>query len=218
VQLGAERIAARFHLDAAAWFRGSDRLPSLPIVANAVWSDRVLKLRYRRAGESDARPRRLAPLGLVLKGGVWYLVAQRGTSIRTYRAANIYDVEICRESFTRPKGFDLAAHWDKASRAYEAGVYHEHAVVRLSPNGMRLLGLLGPHVTEAAAQTAGKPDRRGWVRCTLPLESADGGVRELLRLGEDMNVIGPPALRAQLAETAGRIARIHTTRAADAER
>ncbi len=209
VQPGAERIAARFHLDAAPWFRGTDQLPSLQTVARAVWGERVLKLRYRRAGEVDARPRRLEALGLVLKGGTWYLVARSGRSVRTYRVSSICDAEICDETFTRPRDFDLAAHSARASSEYEAGVYREHADVRLSPGGMKMLELLGPYLMKAASQTAGKPDRKGWVRCTLPLESFDFGVRELMRLGDDVNVIGPPALRALVAEAAGRIARTH---------
>ncbi len=211
VQAGAERVAARFHLDAAAWFRGADQLPLLQVVARAVWGERLLRLRYRRSGESIARPRTLAPLGLVLKAGVWYLVALSGNEVRTYRAANIRGAEICRETFRRPRGFDLAAYWEKASRDYEAGVYHEHADVRLSPKGMDLLGLLGPYVTAAAAETAAKADRRGWVRCTVPLESFESGVRELMRLGDEVEVVGPGALRERLAAAAGRIAAIHAT-------
>jgi predicted DNA-binding transcriptional regulator YafY len=210
----AQRIATRFHLDPAAWFRSADPMPSLQNVAHAVWSGRMLKLRYRRAGATEARPRRVAPLGLVLKGGIWYLIAQHENSIRTYRAANIHDAEVCGELFVRPKGFDLALHWAKAAREYEAGVYHAQADVRLSPKGMLLLELLGPHVTEAASRTAGKPDRKGWLRCTLPLESFDFGVRELMRLGDEVEVIAPAALRAQLVATAKRIAKIHATRCA----
>ncbi|MEP7042156.1 MAG: YafY family protein [Dokdonella sp.] len=212
IQPGADRIATRFHLDAKTWFHDVDQLPSLPIVARAVWDERMLKLRYRRAGDTDARSRTLGPLGLVLKGGIWYLVAQSGTSVRTYRVANIHAAEICADAFTRPRSFDLAAHWDNAVRAYEAGVYHEQAEVRISPAGMKRLELLGPYVTSAAAATAGKPDRRGWVRCTLPIESHDFGVRELMRLGEDVIVLGPPALRTRLARTVERIARLHRTR------
>jgi predicted DNA-binding transcriptional regulator YafY len=210
----AQRIAARFHLDAAAWFRSADPMPSLRNVARAVWSGLMLKLHYRRAGDIEARPRKVAPLGLVLKGGIWYLIAQRDKSFRTYRVANIRDAEVCDEPFVRPKGFDLALHWAKAAREYEAGVYHERADVRLSPKGMLLLELLGPHVTEAASRTAGKPDRKGWQRCTLPLESFDFGVRELMRLGDEIEVIGPAGLRSQLAATAKRIASAHGTRPA----
>ena len=87
--------------------------------------------RYRRAGESEARPRKLGPLGLVLKAGVWYLVAQSGKAIRTYRASNIHGATMSDEPFARPRHFDLAAHWRDAVRDYEAGVYHETADVRL---------------------------------------------------------------------------------------
>ncbi|MEO6690020.1 MAG: WYL domain-containing protein [Dokdonella sp.] len=209
VQPSAERIAARFHLDAGAWFHRADQLPALPVIASALWSDRMLTLRYRRSGEIDARQRKLAPLGLVLKGGIWYLVALHGKSIHTYRAANIRDAAVHDEAFERPAKFDLAAHWSKAVVEYEAGVYHEYADVRISPDGMNRLELLGPHVTRAAETTGGKPDRHGWVRCRLPIESLDFGVRELMRLGDEVIVLGPPALRTRLAQTAVRIAKLH---------
>jgi predicted DNA-binding transcriptional regulator YafY len=135
----------------------------------------------------------------VLKGGIWYLVAQSGKSVRSYRAANILDAQIADEMFARPAKFDLAGYWQKSSRDYEAGVYREQAEVRLSQDGFARLNLLGPYVMEAAAKTARKPDRQGWVRCTVPIESIDYGVRELMRLGEDVEVLGPPALRARMA-------------------
>jgi predicted DNA-binding transcriptional regulator YafY len=212
LQPNAERIAARFHLDPGAWFQDADPLPSLPIIARAVWSERMLALRYRRAGEAEARPRKLGPLGLVLKAGVWYLVAQNKSSVRTYRARNIYEASMTDEPFARPKHFNLAAHWQKAVREYEGGVYREQAEVKLSPKGRYMLDLLGPYVQRAAAETSGKPDRKGWVRCTLPLESIDFGIRELMRLGDEVIVLGPPELRAQFAERAARIARVHRVR------
>jgi predicted DNA-binding transcriptional regulator YafY len=214
MQSSAERIATRFHLDVASWFHSVDQLPALPLMARAVWDERMLELRYRRASLAGGQLRRLGPLGLVLKGGIWYLVAHDGNGVRTYRAANIEDVAICDERFTRPKDFNLAAHWEEAVREYESGVYREQADVRLSPKGMRLLELLGPHVTSVAAKTAQQPDKRGWVRCTLPIESFEFGVRELMRLGEEVVVLGPPALRAQLAHTAQRIVKRHGRRQA----
>jgi predicted DNA-binding transcriptional regulator YafY len=205
IQHGAERISARFHLDPAGWFRGSDNLASLPTVAKAVWEDRMLSLRYRRAGQDGAATRKVAPLGLVLKGGAWYLVARSGSFLRTYRIANIRKAELCRESFARPRSFDLAAHWREASRDYELGLYREKAVVRLSPGGMRLIGILGPNVESAAKATAGRRDSRGWVRCTVPIESEEAGARELLRLGLEVEVLEPLALRARVADTARRV-------------
>jgi predicted DNA-binding transcriptional regulator YafY len=199
MQPNAERIASRFHLDPVAWFQGQDPLPSLPVVAQAVWSERYLKLRYRNNGEIYGR--KLGPLGLVLKGGVWYLVAQSGKSVRTYRVAQMLDAQVSDEPFARPKKFDLAEHWEKSSRDYESGLLREEAEVRLSPRGMSRLDAMGPNVVAAANRTAGKPDRAGWVRCRLPLESFEFGVRDMLRLGMEVEVLGPPAFRAQMADT-----------------
>jgi predicted DNA-binding transcriptional regulator YafY len=199
MQPNAERIASRFHLDPVAWFKGVDPLPQLQTVAHAVWGERFLKLRYRNSGEIYAR--KLGPLGLVLKGGVWYLVAMSGKSIRTYRVAQMLDVEVTDESFARPKAFDLAAHWEQSSSAYEAGVYREEVEVRISPKGMGRLEALGPYVAAAATDSAGKPDRDGWVRCRVPLENFDLGVRDMLRLGDEVEVLGPPVFRAQVAKT-----------------
>jgi len=194
-QMQPERIAARFHLDPVGWFRGTDPEPTLKIVAQAVWDERYLKLRYRNSGEIYGRT--LGPLGLVLKSGVWYLVAQ-GKSIRTYRVAQIVDAEVTDEAFARPKDFDIASHWENASRAYEAGLYREQADVRLSPRGMDLLDMLGPHVAQAARSSARPMGREGWVRCSLPIETTAQGIRELMRLGEEVEVLGPSALRAEM--------------------
>lgn len=130
-------------------------------VARAICNGRALRIRYRHAGETGWR--KLAPLGLVLKAGVWYLVAQKGASFRTYRVSNITEAEVRDEPCLRPKNFDLAAHWAKASRAFEIGAYRERAKIRLSPRSFALLELLGPYVVESAAQTTSPQDRRGWV-------------------------------------------------------
>ncbi len=212
VQPQADRIASRFHLDPVAWFRSSEPLPSLQTVARAVWGSRYLRLRYRNRGETYTR--RLAPLGLVLKGGVWYLVAQSGKAIRTYRIAAIQDAQIEDAPFARPKNFDLAAHWQKSSRDYERGLYLEEVDVRLSPKGVAQLQALGPYVTEVAAKTAGKPDRSGWIRCVLPIESIETGARELIRLGEEVEILGPPALRERIVSRLMAVARHHQQRVA----
>jgi predicted DNA-binding transcriptional regulator YafY len=141
------------------------------------------------------RKLKLAPLGLVLKGGIWYLVAQNGGAIRTYRVSNIFDAEILDEQFARPAKFDLAQHWRSASRAYEAGLFRQTAILRLSRTGLERLEALGPMVVAAAKKSAGKPDRQGRVRCAVPVEATSIAVRDLMRLGAEMEVLGPPALR-----------------------
>jgi predicted DNA-binding transcriptional regulator YafY len=217
VQPTAERIASRFHLDPAPWFRAGDPQTCLQTVAGAVWNGVGLRLCYRSSGGHEGRQMRVWPLGVVLKAGTWYLVGQNGKAIRTYRIANIENAEVTQECFDRPKNFDLAAHWAKACRDYEEGLWRARADVRLSPRGVVLLALLGSHVEQAARETA-EPDADGWVRCTIPIESEAQGVRELIRLCEDMELIGPPAMRDRLTATlAGMLSR-HAPRTPDAKR
>jgi predicted DNA-binding transcriptional regulator YafY len=203
----AERIAARFHLDPAGWFSAPAAHEFLPLIAHAVWNERCLRIRYRRGG--TLHPRLLHPLGLVLKGGIWYLAAACNGALRTYRISAVAEAEVTDEPFLRPKGFDLAAYWTRSSREYERGVYREQAVVRLSPRGRAMLDLLGPYVVEAAAKTAQPPDADGWTRCTIPLESVDSGIRDLMRLGEEAVVLSPAPLRTQMADTLRRMQAIY---------
>jgi predicted DNA-binding transcriptional regulator YafY len=212
VQPGAERIAARFHLDPAPWFRAPDPQFALQTVARAVWNANVLKFRYRSSGRSD-RAFPVSPLGLVLKAGNWYLVAQSGKAIRTYRVSNILDAQITEENFVRPKGFDLERHWEKASRDYEAGLWRGCADVRLSARGLSLLELLGHQIAEAAKRSA-TPERDGWTRCTIPIETEIQGIRELLRLCDEVEVLGPSTLREKMISTLAAMATRYRMRSA----
>ncbi|MEU4682984.1 helix-turn-helix transcriptional regulator [Streptomyces xinghaiensis] len=70
--------AQRFHLDAPGWWQEPVTPEPLPLIAEAVWGDRLLTARYRRRAETGGTEvrRTLEPYGLVLKAGVWYLVAR----------------------------------------------------------------------------------------------------------------------------------------------
>lgn len=69
----AQRVSARLHLDPVDWYRESDPTPHLPTVAAAVWSGHQIRMQYE--SWSGTVERTVSPLGLVLKAGVWYLVA-----------------------------------------------------------------------------------------------------------------------------------------------
>ena len=64
----------------------TDSPPFLATVAEAVWTQRRLDVRYERANRAVVE-RVLEPLGLVLKAGTWYLVARRAG--RRPRAAHL---------------------------------------------------------------------------------------------------------------------------------
>ena len=204
----AGRIRERFHLDAPAWFQDADQPPYLPVVADAVWNQRCLRVRYQRWRGEVART--LDPLGVVLKGGIWHLVARVASQVRTYRVARILELQTLEDRFERPEAFDLAAFWQSWSRRFESSVYRREAVVRLSPRGRdRLPFLLGPVAARAASESAGPPDQDGWTRVVLPIESVEHALADLLRLGADVEAVAPPELRERIATTAAALATIY---------
>ena len=204
----ANRVAARFHLDPVGWFRSADEARLLPAIAKAVWNETCLDIRYNRRGAGSVI-RKLQPLGLVLKAGIWYLVARVKEQPRTYRVSNILEMSVRDECFERPKDFDLVGFWTMSSRAYEVGLYRSEAVLRVSPSGMPKLDLLGSVIAQAVAETAAPSDRHGWVRVVIPIESIEQAAADLLRLGIDAEVLEPPELRSRIAETAWALSQLY---------
>ncbi|OKI02654.1 transcriptional regulator [Streptomyces sp. CB02923] len=216
------RLQDRFHLDAAAWFRHADPVPHLASVARAVWEQRVLRVHYRAWG--GAVDRELRPLGLVLKGGIWYVVSWAdGTPpgdgtvrTRTYRISRLVSTETTDTPFERPAAFDLAACWEESSRGLEARLHHSTARLRISPRAQRLLPMQFGTAGSRALEGAGPPDREGWVLVDLPVETPAVAVGDLLRLGTEAEVLGPPGLRAAVARTAAEVAERYAASEPDA--
>ncbi|MFD9305081.1 helix-turn-helix transcriptional regulator [Streptomyces sp. NPDC060048] len=300
----ARQIQRRFHLDAPAWFRDADPVPHLGAIARAVWDQRILRTHYRRWGGEVHRE--LWPLGLVLKGGIWYLVARAEArpetraeaepgdpaavraeaepgdpagvraeaepgdpagvraeaepgdpaavradvpqgvptdlraggradvpagvrtgaradvrtggpaearadaraegDVRTYRVGRFLAVDCLDERFERPADFELAAYWEQSARRLEAAVRRQTAVVRLSPRARRLLPMQFGAAGVRALASTGPPDADGWTRVELDVESDAVAVGDLLRLGTEAEVLGPPELRRALARAVAELA------------
>lgn len=153
--------------------------------------------------------RRLDPLGLVLKAGTWYLVAREGRTIRTYRVTNIDALRVTQAVFRRPAKFNLARFWAKSSRAFEASLVTEEAEVALSPLGLTWLRDVNPRAAAAFEAGAGAHTRTGWQRARIPLEASRFARLQWLALGSEAEVLGPPALRRQIAAEAKAAAAQH---------
>lgn len=199
--------AQRFHLDAPAWWRSGDPPELLPAVADAVWDDRRMTARYARRGGEEVE-RDLEPYGLVLKAGVWYLAARADEQFRVYRVDRFTAVTVGEERFPRSGSFDLPAFWEERAAEFARSILRERVEVRLTPEGARLL----PHVTDARAAgeaLAGAAGNGGLVTVTLAVESLEVAYAQLLALGPEAEVLGPPGLRSRFAEAAARTAALY---------
>ncbi|HEX3812797.1 MAG TPA: WYL domain-containing protein [Mycobacteriales bacterium] len=198
----AGRIRERFHLDAPGWFRDSDDTPHLAAVADAVWKQHRIEITYLRSWRPAEVTRVLEPLGLVLKAGVWYVAAQESGKPRSYRISRITTLSVLAEHFQRPGDFNLAAFWAARSEHLRDHLYRSEAVIRLSPRGQELAFLLGQVARRAVTDTAGEPDTDGWIKARIPTESDRHAVHELLRLGAEVEVLEPVAVREEIGRAA----------------
>jgi predicted DNA-binding transcriptional regulator YafY len=203
VRAGADRIRSRFHLDAPAWFGEGESLDHLPTVADAVWRERPIRIRYR--SWTAERERRVEPLGIVLKGGAWYLVGRVEASVRTYRISRILHLEVLDEPFARPEPFDLESYWSDSTRRLDAELHPHEATVRFSPRAMRMIESILPAYVRGNA-VIGAPDADGWRTARMPVATPEHAVAELLRFGPEIEILAPPELRVHMAATVARLA------------
>ncbi|MER7011268.1 WYL domain-containing protein [Saccharopolyspora sp. NPDC000359] len=203
-----ERVGQRFHLDAPRWFREAETPAGLAELSRAVWSDLKVTACYGRDGREVRRE--LEPHGLVLKAGVWYLIARREQRFLTYRVDRFRAVEVLGEPFDRAADFDLAAFWEEKSEEFARSLLRETVEIRVSPSGLRKLhSVADPAGAQAAEAAAGEPDAAGWVSTRLPVESLDIAYDQLLGLGPELEVLAPPELRARFARAARRATELY---------
>jgi predicted DNA-binding transcriptional regulator YafY len=202
----ASRLVERFFLDAAGWFRGSEPVPHLSTLAEAVWESQRVTITYQRG---DARVERaIEPLGLVLKAGTWYVVAANEDQLRTYRVSRVVDAQISDERFTRPEDFDLSAYWTESSAAYEREIPRLTLRIRVAPHRMQGLGDYVGGGAAARARVLDEPDPDGWTRLELSMDWPEEAPGRLLGLGGDVEILDPSDARETLITLAsGALAR-----------
>lgn len=196
----AARISQRFHLDAPGWFQAAEQLAHLEHLATAAWENRRIEIVYPH-GDAPVT-RRIDPLGLVLKAGVWYLVARVNGSPRTYRVSRVLDVHDTGETFERPDGFDLARHWSESIVAYERTRETYLAVFRVRREDVETVADVIGMRRFGGSTVQPDPGDAGFVRIAVPFDWIDQAQAAVFTLGHLVDVLEPPDLRDQLVNVA----------------
>jgi predicted DNA-binding transcriptional regulator YafY len=196
----ASRLVERFHLDASGWFQAGEPVPHLATLSEAVWETHRVEIDYERGDRTVSRM--IDPLGLVLKAGVWYVVANTEGSPRTYRVGRVVGARPLDERFERPAGFDLAAFWTESSAAYERDAARMDVTVRIHADRLyRLRAAVGERAVEGAT-TLPDDDPDGWRHLRLRLEWPDEIPGHLLAAGPDLEVLEPVEVRERIVALA----------------
>ncbi|MEV6148093.1 WYL domain-containing protein [Streptomyces sp. NPDC051992] len=206
----SDSAGRRFHLDAPGWYQEPVTPELLPAVAEAVWDDRIVRARYRRGGADGEVEREMAPHGLVLKAGVWYVCARVGDDFRVYRIDRFSAVAVSEERFERDERFDLPGFWDERAAQFARSLLRAEVTVRVSPEGVRRLPYtMDRSAAQEALDAAGPPDAEGWLTVTLAVESYEVAYGQLLALGPESEVLEPAALRERFAVAAERLRELY---------
>jgi predicted DNA-binding transcriptional regulator YafY len=195
LQERASRASQLFHVDTRGWFREEDRVPALSVLASALWRGQRLDIRYREGARVVSR--RLDPLGLVLKAGVWYLLARRRGEERVYRVSRIVSARERPEDCERPADFDLADAWAERSGAFERSRPQVEVTVRVPRGQVRFLR--GARVVEDGERPT----------VVASFDGLDRAFHELLAYGPHAEVVAPVELRERIARAARETAELY---------
>jgi predicted DNA-binding transcriptional regulator YafY len=194
----AERAKSLLHVDAPGWYQRAEATPRLPALAAAVWQDRRLDARYRRS-DGKVVSRVLNPLGLVLKGGAWYLVADAHRGRRVFRVSRFERASLRAQTFPRPRSFDLASFWAEWSTSFEDRVEQVEVALRVRRDHLRYLRNAVSPSGQVAFDTLAAGGNSEWVTLVAPFDGAGYAQAQLLGFGPAVEVLGPREFLERLA-------------------
>ncbi|WP_339218786.1 YafY family protein [Paenibacillus sp. FSL H8-0332] len=186
-------LSQRIHIDGAGWHPSGETYPSLSALQGALWENRKVRITYLR-GE-DTAERLVSPLGLVVKRGVWYLVAGHDGELRTYRVSRITEAKVTEESFEQPEDFDLPHYWEASTAAFKSALPRYPASLLVRDLTMKELQK-ERYVTLLHQEPSEAP---GWIRAEAEFNTPESACRIILSLGQGIKVTAPPELADTVA-------------------
>jgi predicted DNA-binding transcriptional regulator YafY len=197
----AEYARSRVHVDVAGWGGAEESLPHLHTIQEAVWRGRKLLLAYGVGYCDGAAPeeREVAPLGLVAKGSVWYLVARAGGEARSYRVSRVASARLADGHCERPEGFDLAAFWAGSLARFREEMPRFHATLRAHKSVLHLLRYAGRF---SRLEELSEPDADGWATARMRFQFEEDACGLALSFGTRVEVVEPAGLRDKVLKMA----------------
>jgi predicted DNA-binding transcriptional regulator YafY len=193
-QRNAELARQRIYIDVSGWNRSNEQVPHLPLLQDAVWRDRKVRMMY---GDNSGSERIVDPLGLVAKGSLWYLVAQIEGSIRSYRVSRVHEATILDASFVRPAEFDLEKFWEESAAKFKERLPRYEVVIRASAPVVAWLRTMMRY---------GGIDEVVGDRVRMHFDAEEVAKTVLLGVGDQIEILEPRSLRESVIATARRIA------------
>jgi len=199
---GAERARRRIYVDSSGWARKDESVPLLPLIQDAIWSEKKIRITYERGPDCESVERELDPLGLVAKGSAWYLVGAVAGSLRSYRISRISQVVVLDVGSVTPDDFDLASYWQESSSTFKTTLPKYQATFRVSPAVFPRL-----HFAGRFARVGEVIERNddGWLTVEVGFDVEEMACEYALGFGANLKVVSPISLKEKVIEAASRV-------------
>lgn len=193
----ATRIAERIVVDASSWRRTPDAVPHLGALQDAVLTDRRLRIRYPSRSRGTDQDYPIDPYGLVVKAGVWYLLAGTAEGNRTFRVSRIRALTDLSEFYVRPPGLDVGELWQRTRDRVQPDVGGYPVSIRLERSSQALIERTCADQLLQAIETQSVDGELRTLRLTF--RGFEHAFALLLSYGGLVEVLAPAELRASVA-------------------
>lgn len=200
---GFPPLSDRIYIDGTGWHPTGETCPWLGLLQQAVWEERLAEITYGQG--ASARKRIIAPLGLVVKRGVWYVVALTEDSLRTYRISRIAEASLREEHFRRPADFALIPYWEQSTAEFKSSLPRYPAVLLVKDAVLELLEQ-ERYVRLVEVQAAESP---GWRVAEAEFHTLDSACRIIFSFGSGLRAVSPPELVQRLVRELGETAALY---------
>lgn len=200
----AELTSRRILVDPERWWAAPRPEVDIDVLHESVVSDQRLVIRYRHSDDPKVHTYTVDPYGLVFKAGTWYLVADRDTTPRLFRADRVLAARIADDPVRRRPGVELAEVWADL----RSDVEHRSATVavraRIRTDRLTwFIRVSGAQLAEYPTESDGE-----WTEIKLAYPALRA-VRQLLPHADAVEVLDPPEARTELAAAARAVAELY---------
>lgn len=179
---------------------------TLRIVQKALWDNSKLRIRYQKVNGEQSE-RWVSPLGLVLQGSSWYLVAlnEQG-EYRSFRISRMSKAEIQPETFERPIDFHLRDFWKQHKLKFIESLPKLQVKVLAHPSIYGRMTFTDKFVRMIHVE---KVTDHGMLRIDLSFHSEPEAVQYVLGFGGMMKLVEPEHLIARIVQQANMVVKMY---------
>jgi predicted DNA-binding transcriptional regulator YafY len=196
----AKSVWNRIHVDTSTWQQHKEKMAAFETLRTAIWKENKLQLEYKRI-DGQINTYLVKPLGLVAKGSRWYFIAcKENNELRTYRVSRILSAIPSKETFERPKDFNLAQYWSWSTKSFVESLPNYE--VRAEVTSAIFPRLTFTDRVVRLIEIENENENEDWIPVKLSFNTVEEAKGYILGFANQIKVIEPKELHDQILKMA----------------